>query len=285
MTQSIFKSYLGGKNGAGVFQTIINEIPPHDRLIVPFAGHCAIVRNIKPCQETILIDRDKIVKSKWIEFIKKNKPGNIRFIRGDGIEWIGQYHSAVTPGTVMYIDPPYLKNTRSYRYTKYKFDLDESDHRRLLNLIKNINCRVLISTYPNDLYKKELKNWRVKKYYSQTRSGKRLELLYMNFKNPNSVLHDYSFAGNNFRERERIKRKKNRFIERFNHLSSLEKNIIHSTLLDLIDINGVDGSKKFVVPIVILDDGPTSSKLAIRTNSGDISSLTPAVGPDNLIIH
>ena len=38
--------YTGGKESAGTYQKIINEIRPFDLLIVPFLGHCAITRNI-----------------------------------------------------------------------------------------------------------------------------------------------------------------------------------------------------------------------------------------------
>ena len=51
-------SYPGGKSGAGVYQRLINEIPPHDMLIVPFAGRCGVTRRIRPAEHTILIDRD-----------------------------------------------------------------------------------------------------------------------------------------------------------------------------------------------------------------------------------
>ena len=39
-------SYPGGKSGAGIYQRLINLIPRHRILIVPFAGHCGVVRNI-----------------------------------------------------------------------------------------------------------------------------------------------------------------------------------------------------------------------------------------------
>ena len=38
--------YIGGKEAAGTYQKIINEIRPFDVLIIPFLGHCAITRNI-----------------------------------------------------------------------------------------------------------------------------------------------------------------------------------------------------------------------------------------------
>jgi hypothetical protein len=40
--------YAGGKNGAGVYQTIINLMPPHDVYIEPFLGGGAIMRQKRP---------------------------------------------------------------------------------------------------------------------------------------------------------------------------------------------------------------------------------------------
>jgi DNA adenine methylase len=51
-------SYFGGKGGAGVFQTLINEIPPHDTYISAFAGMDAVLRAIRPAERCVAIDLD-----------------------------------------------------------------------------------------------------------------------------------------------------------------------------------------------------------------------------------
>ena len=48
--------YTGGKDGAGVFQRLINEIPPHDVFISAFLGDCAILRRKRPAWCNIGID-------------------------------------------------------------------------------------------------------------------------------------------------------------------------------------------------------------------------------------
>ena len=40
--------YPGGKAGAGVYQTIINLMPPHDVYIEPFLGGGAVMRLKRP---------------------------------------------------------------------------------------------------------------------------------------------------------------------------------------------------------------------------------------------
>jgi D12 class N6 adenine-specific DNA methyltransferase len=54
-------SYPGGKNGAGVYQTIINQIPPHRVYIEAFAGSGAVLRHKRPAQISYAIDRDPAV--------------------------------------------------------------------------------------------------------------------------------------------------------------------------------------------------------------------------------
>lgn len=51
-----FKTYFGGKNSNGTYQSIINEIPPHNNLIIPFAGNCAITRIINSSAHIYLKD-------------------------------------------------------------------------------------------------------------------------------------------------------------------------------------------------------------------------------------
>lgn len=51
-------SYPGGKNGAGVFQMIINHMPPHRVYLEPFAGGAAVLRLKRPAALSIAADRD-----------------------------------------------------------------------------------------------------------------------------------------------------------------------------------------------------------------------------------
>ena len=49
-------TYPGGKNGAGVYQQIINLMPPHDVYIEPFLGGAAILRLKRPAGRSIACD-------------------------------------------------------------------------------------------------------------------------------------------------------------------------------------------------------------------------------------
>jgi DNA adenine methylase len=56
-------NYPGGKNGAGVYQTIINQIPPHRVYVEAFCGSAAVWRHKRPADLSYLIDIDPDVTS------------------------------------------------------------------------------------------------------------------------------------------------------------------------------------------------------------------------------
>ena len=82
--------------------------------------------------------------------------------------------------TFIYIDPPYLQDTRKgYLYNN---EMTDEQHVKLLQIVKESDCKIMISAYENELYNTELIGWR-KEYKSTTAecSKKRTETLYMNY--------------------------------------------------------------------------------------------------------
>ena len=55
------------------------------------------------------------------------------------------------PYTAFYLDPPYLPSTRSSaKY--YKCEMTEDDHEELINALKSIKGKVILSGYRSELY-------------------------------------------------------------------------------------------------------------------------------------
>jgi DNA adenine methylase len=56
------------------------------------------------------------------------------------------------PGTLHYVDPPYLPRTRTARKAYGKFEMTEADHRQLLDVLRQCKGMVMLSGYPSRLY-------------------------------------------------------------------------------------------------------------------------------------
>src|SRR5438067_2311997 len=87
----------------------------------------------------------------------------------------------------------------------------------------------MIRGYWSSLYAAMLEDWRHISYIARTRGGPRREYLWMNF--PEGLpLHDVRFVGEGFRERERIKRKRQRWVSRLSTMPLAERQVIREAL-------------------------------------------------------
>ena len=123
-------------------------------------------------------------------------------------------------------------STRSTRRKLYRYEMSAIDHRRLLRCLRSLPCLVMVSSYWSELYARDLAGWNYVQFEAMTRGGKpATESLWFNFPTP-VELHDYRYLGENFRERERIKRKKSRWVNRLARLDRLERQALLSAIAD-----------------------------------------------------
>ena len=97
-----------------------------------------------------------------------------------------------------------------------------TDHINLLEAILRLNCMVAISGYWSELYADTLSGWRVASWTARTRQGVATEYLWMNYPEP-TRLHDYRYLGDTYRQRDRIKRKKARWVAKLRRMEPLER--------------------------------------------------------------
>jgi DNA adenine methylase len=90
--------------------------------------------------------------------------------------------------TLMYLDPPYLPDTRSEGSTEvYEHEMTVEDHISLLSQAKACRGKVIISGYSSSLYNRTLKGWKVKKKNVANHSGqgkqkeRRVESIWFNY--------------------------------------------------------------------------------------------------------
>ena len=223
-------TYKGGKAGAGVYQQIINQIPPHDVYIEPFFGGGAVLLHKRAAAASIALDVDYDVTIPALEWAM---PG-LTVITGDAISYLQNRRYGQV--TFVYADPPYLMSTRKRKSALYKHEFGlEEEHNRLLDVLLSLPCMVAVSGYSSSLYMARLQGWRHISFNSVTRSGAvAREFLWMNYPEP-TALHDYRYLGSNFREREKINRQKKRWCMRLKKMSPLQRYALLSSIAELND--------------------------------------------------
>jgi site-specific DNA-adenine methylase len=146
-------------------------------------------------------------------------------------------HLGLGHDALVYADPPYLLSTRTEKRPLYRYEMGEEwEHEMMIGAFDKLPCKIMISGYWSGLYAGLMKDgWRNFDYTAYDRQNRpRQEYVWCNFPEP-SRLHDYTFIGDNFRERERIKRKAARWVGRFENLPALERRAI----LEQLDAAGV----------------------------------------------
>lgn len=147
-----------------------------------------------------------------------------QFLNTDALAWLAAYDWR--GDEFVYADPPYLMETRKQQRRLYRYEMSRADHERLLAILLWLPCPVMVSGYHSRLYADYLSAWHTATFETTTRGGSpATEWVWMNYPEP-VALHDYRYLGDGFRERERIKRKKRRWVEKLRRMDTLEKQAI-----------------------------------------------------------
>src|SRR5206468_11927833 len=104
--------------------------------------------------------------------------------------------------------------------------------RQLSAIVTALPCVGMLSGYWSQLYAGRRRNWHSLTFRAMTRGGRpATEWLWCNFPEP-IALHDYRHLGDGFRERERIKRKRQRWTARLHSLPMLERQALLAAIDD-----------------------------------------------------
>ena len=86
------------------------------------------------------------------------------------------------PNTLHYVDPPYVKSTRTDEGNDYAHEMNDEQHSDLLRYLGGVQGKVILSGYPNPIYDNALHGWRrVTRTALADGASKRTEVLWMNF--------------------------------------------------------------------------------------------------------
>ncbi|HBU2530271.1 DNA adenine methylase [Klebsiella pneumoniae] len=230
-------SYLGSKAASGVYQKIIAEMPPHDTYIETHLGSGAVMLRKPPARQNWGIDIDP----QTVEAFNQNNPDfldrltDTLFIDvGDAVEFLSRFDYASAGRVLIYADPPYLHETRSST-KRYRHEYSVEDHLRLLMCLRDLpdNVSVILSGYLSDLYDYQLSGWRSREFQAMTRGSVRTEKIWMNY--PEGRAYSHTFAGKDYNDRYRIKRKAQRWKNKFAALPSEERMAIMVALISIED--------------------------------------------------
>ena len=187
-------------------------------------GGGAIMRNKRPAEENIGLDLSASSIAAFDDF--GSGDAHFSFHEWDALVWLDEQF--FERDTLIYCDPPYLPETR-VKPKVYEYEMSYQDHVRFLDIACDLDCMVMISGYESDLYANYLYDWPMIQFQAMTRGGPRTECLWMNFPPP-LELHDYQYLGEDFRERERIKRKKTRWASKWRSMPLLERRAIMAAI-------------------------------------------------------
>ena len=112
---------------------------------------------------------------------------------------------------------------------RYRHDYEEGDHVELLELLKTLPCAVIVSGYASALYEERLKGWNTLELQVMNQAGVRTEKLWFNF--VVDRVHWASYAGKNFTDRQRIKRKAERWGKNYTALPRAERVAVLAAIL------------------------------------------------------
>jgi len=104
------------------------------------------------------------------------------------VELVQRYN---TSDVFLYVDPPYLSNTR--KGYLYRHEMADKDHEELLHLLVNHPGRILISGYQSDMYDEHLTGWSKEQKRTQAEGGlSRTETIWMNYDEQTNI---FDFLG------------------------------------------------------------------------------------------
>jgi DNA adenine methylase len=226
--------YLGAKTGSGVFHAIVARMPPHDTYIEAFFGSGAILDRKAAAARTIVLDKDPACVARAAD------RRDVEAMEGCALEYLAALacdpaRLAAMGRVLIYADPPYLLSTRTGRH-RYAHELTDADHVRLAGILRRLaelGCAVMISGYPSALYDDLYAGWATHEMQAMTRGGPRTEKLWLSFE-PGAP-HWHTFAGRDFTDRQRIKRKAERWARMYRALPAGEQLAILAAILSVRD--------------------------------------------------
>ena len=220
------EEYPGSKDQ--IVKKLLNLIPPHQVYVEPFLGGGSIMRYKLPARMNIGNDLNSDVIQRWKADERFQE--EYIFTCGSAIDCIHNHRflgdrNLPGGGVFFYLDPPYPMGSRSWQEDLYIHEMSDEDHVELLSVVRSISCNCMISSYRNKIYDTMLEHWNTVTFQTRTHRYTATEIVYFNYEVPKK-LHDYRYIGDDYHERQRIKRKIRRWTKKLISMESRERHAI-----------------------------------------------------------
>lgn len=219
--------FLGSKGASGAYQAVVAAMPPHDTYIEAFLGSGVVLRSKPPAARSIGIEIDPATFKDFARLPVAARD-DVELVAGDAIRFLRRFPFSQAGRVLVYADPPYVLAARTSS-KRYRFDFDDQAHRTLIATLRDLPCAVILSGYPSALYDELVGDWRTIEFQVMTRGGPRSERLWLNF--PAGDVQWARFAGANFTDRQRIKRKAANWARHYGRLPPGERLAVLSAIL------------------------------------------------------
>lgn len=219
--------YFGSKNGAGVKERIISAMGPHDTYVELFLGSGAVL-NAKPkAVRQIGVENNKntIQAHKYVD--------GAEIIHGCAFEFIYKFDWAGAGRIALYLDPPYVEETRRGGGEYGQYELTDYEHGILCSiicgLVEKFDIQVLLSGYDNWIYQNCLPGFKRVDYQTSTHAGVVTESLWLS-----SIAekpHYHTFYGRDRRHRWDLQAKARRWASNYLKMTKGERMTVLAAML------------------------------------------------------
>ena len=218
------RNYLGNKKIISLLPSILGLIPVHSIYWEIFSGSAQVLLAKVPAKLSGIVDMNDAM----VQGVKNNYQGSLIAINGCGISKLNTL-TGHGKETFIYCDPPYRLSERLSKSTRYPFEMSDSDHAKFLLTVLKLSCRVAISHYDSCFYDDFLTTWN-KKVVNVSYHGQVVkEAIYYNYDLATQMAMP-TFSGKDKTDRQRMKRKAERWAKNFQKLPIYEQQLIMSAI-------------------------------------------------------
>lgn len=226
------KGYPGNKSLPNLLPHILGLIPIHSTYFELFAGSAQVLLAKAPAKHSAVVDIDDF----QISQLSITTPPGTTVINSCAIKWLEDNASAAAD-VFVYADPPYIISTRLSQSSIYNHEMSDADHFRFLAAARAFKGKMIISHYKCAAYDSALPTWNCRTVKVSCSGIIATEALYYNF--PENLMRAQPFkAGIDKTDRQRIKRKAERWFNNFCKLPVYEQQALLKRIKELHEVFG-----------------------------------------------